>query len=280
MTGPPFIRSVSHPTDFSQAAEVAFAHALAIALARQTSLTILNADPQPAEEDWQRFPSVRSTLERWGLLEPGSPRQAVFERFAVRVKKVGLKSLRPASAILDYLGREPTDLVVLASELRDGLPSLLGGSVSDGVLRESAAMTLTVPAGCRGFVDPADGSLSLRRILVPVAADPDPHVGVAVALRAADVLGVHPVEITALFVGEREDAPRLELPDQEGCVWRTRYLQGEVVDGILAASEDADLIVMATNGRSSLGELFRGSHTERVVRRARCPVLAVPEHWA
>jgi nucleotide-binding universal stress UspA family protein len=34
---------------------------------------------------------------------------------------------------------------------------------------------------------------------------------------------------------------------------------------------------MATNGRDGfLGTIGRGSHTERVVRQAPCPVLSVP----
>src|SRR5512145_1885613 len=39
----PFVRAVLHPTDFSPASEAAFAHALAIALVRETKLWILHA---------------------------------------------------------------------------------------------------------------------------------------------------------------------------------------------------------------------------------------------
>jgi nucleotide-binding universal stress UspA family protein len=47
---------------------------------------------------------------------------------------------------------------------------------------------------------------------------------------------------------------------------------------ILAAGADfdADLIVMTTEGHNSLFDLLRGSTTERVVRGARCPLLAIP----
>jgi universal stress protein A len=38
----------------------------------------------------------------------------------------------------------------------------------------------------------------------------------------------------------------------------------------------ADLIMMATHGRSGLSHLFLGSVAERVVRSSRCPVLTVP----
>ena len=64
----PLVNSVLHPTDFSKASQQAFAHALAIALIRKTSLTILHAGGNRSKS-WDSFPSVRTTLERWGMLE-------------------------------------------------------------------------------------------------------------------------------------------------------------------------------------------------------------------
>ena len=43
-----------------------------------------------------------------------------------------------------------------------------------------------------------------------------------------------------------------------------------------AEQEGADLIVMSTHGRTGLAHMLIGSVTERVLRRAPCPVLAVP----
>ena len=45
---------------------------------------------------------------------------------------------------------------------------------------------------------------------------------------------------------------------------------------ILDAAREADLIVMATEGEHGIIDALRGSVTERVVRDAPCPVLAVP----
>jgi len=47
----------------------------------------------------------------------------------------------------------------------------------------------------------------------------------------------------------------------------------KIVD--VAAAEKADLIVMATHGRTGLGHLLIGSVAERVVRTAPCPVLTI-----
>ena len=43
-----------------------------------------------------------------------------------------------------------------------------------------------------------------------------------------------------------------------------------------AALESSDMIVMSTHGRTGLAHMLIGSVTERVLRRAPCPVLAVP----
>jgi universal stress protein A len=52
---------------------------------------------------------------------------------------------------------------------------------------------------------------------------------------------------------------------------------GQVPDAIVEAVESCayDLVVMATHGRQGLSHLLRGSVTEKVVRRAPCPVITV-----
>jgi len=43
----------------------------------------------------------------------------------------------------------------------------------------------------------------------------------------------------------------------------------------LARADNADLIVMATHGRGAISHILLGSTTEKVVRKAPCPVLTV-----
>jgi len=54
--------------------------------------------------------------------------------------------------------------------------------------------------------------------------------------------------------------------------------EGRAVNEILeqAAATNADLIVMGTHGASGFEHLVLGSVTEKVLRKARCPVLTVP----
>lgn len=53
---------------------------------------------------------------------------------------------------------------------------------------------------------------------------------------------------------------------------------GSVVPGILAAAKeyDADLIALGTHGRGGFEHLLLGSVTEKILRKAPCPVLVVP----
>ena len=86
------------------------------------------------------------------------------------------------------------------------------------------------------------------------------------------------VAFTALYVGVPADMPALSFAPKSGWTWRAMTGQGDVVQTILAVAGEraADLIVMATRGHQGFLDALRGSTTERVLRHARCPLLAVP----
>lgn len=275
----PFVTSVFHPSDFSEASRNAFAHALAIALFRQTDFIILHSGRDfLGEDEWTKFPPVRKTLEKWKLLEPGSPRSAIFDELAVRVKKVNLRSLSPLSAALDYLDRHPTDLIVLATEGRDGPPSWIRPSKAERLARRTETMTLFVPNSAPGFVGIEDGEVTLRRILVPVDERPDPRSAIAYATRAAQLAAGDPVEILLLHVGDGAGIPVFDLPDAPACSFQKLQRSGDVAEQILGTAREhaVDLIAMTTEGHDGILDALRGSVTEQVLRGSPCPLLAVP----
>ncbi len=277
----PFVKKVFHPSDFTPASDNAFAHALAIALQRQTELVILNvSDRADSSSDWSKATSVRTTLERWGLLEEGSSRGDVFNKLKMRVRKIGLQGNDPADALLSQMGKDPADLIVLATEGRDGLPRWLKSSVSERLARRAQTMTLFVPEGGRGTVSLEDGHTSLRRVLVPIDHAPGPQGAVEVAARVADFVGDERVDITLLHIDNDNNGehPRVFRPDCPRCDWSERTEQGDPVDEIIrvAGELEADLIVMSTAGHDGVLDALRGSVTEQVLRRAACPLLAVP----
>ena len=72
--------------------------------------------------------------------------------------------------------------------------------------------------------------------------------------------------------------PAVRCPDVPGWEWKKTTRTGEVIPGILdtAQKSAANLIVMTTDGRDGFLDALRGSHSERVLRQAPAPVLAVP----
>lgn len=284
-TKPPLVDSVLHPTDFSATSARAFAHALAIALLRQTEFTILHVSPdEKGGGDWSRFPPVRETLERWGLLEAGSPRSAVYEELRVNTRKIAVRGRSPVLATAAFLNQRPCDLIVLGTEGRQGVSRWFDRSDAEAIARWSRTMTLFVPAGAgRDFVSPDNGDLNVKSILVPIDVEPDFTAALEFARRVAEVVGDQDrkVAITLLHVGESRP-PVPALPEGPEWTWRAEDRQGDVVAEILAAADRhvADLIVMATAGHDSVLDLLRGSVTEQVLRQAPCPLLAVPARQA
>lgn len=272
----PFVESILHPTDFSSGSINAFHHALAISLSRRTQLTILHADS--ASESGNHRASVRATLEGWQRLKPGSPRSAVFDELELIVKKVKMHKRNPLTATLEYLERSPHDLIVLATAGREGVSRWIRPSIAERIAEQSRTMTLFVADGNAGFVDPAIGRIQLRRMLLPVASQPVPHRAIDNTVRLARLASDQPVEVTLLHVGDEADMPALSLPTDTACSWQRLSRSGEVVEQIAAAAAEkaCDLIVMATAGHQGLLDALRGSVTEQVVRRAPCPLLAVP----
>ena len=276
----PLVSSVLHPTDFSDASDRAFAHALAIALLRQTELTILNVGEESKDDvAWSSFPQVRKTLERWNLLEPGSARSAVYEDLDVEVRKIAVRGRNPIRATIEYLDHLPHELVVLATEGSKRREDWLYQSEAEAIARGSDAMTLFVPSRShRGLVSLENGDLNLRNILIPIDAAITFTAAIEFSRRAAEIIGDGDVVITLLHVGEQ--MPSIpELPEGPGWTWQTTLRHGEPVESILDAMDDlnANLIVMTTNGRDTLRQALAGSTTERIIRKADCPVLAVPD---
>ena len=154
------IQSVLHPTDFSEGSKVAFYHALGAALIASSELTLLNISPDRSAQ-WSDFPGVRETLEKWGLLPEGSPRSAVGQ-LGLDVKKVIGGGNGPVDGVLRHLQKHPADLIVLATQQKQGIVPWLGKSVSEPITRQAGEMTLFIPGDDAGFVA-SDGSIALSR---------------------------------------------------------------------------------------------------------------------
>ena len=284
------IHTVYHPTDFSRASQVAFHHALKLAVSTRCNLDVLHVDMHAEEaEDWSDFPRVRDTLSKWGVLPPGTSKQAMVETLGVDVTKTHLISHSVSKSIAAHLAnRTPSisdmsvgrdyQLVVMATRGQDGAPLWLVPSVSESLSRTTRVFTLFVVGGSKPFINGETGTSSLSRILLPV----DPDIGSSVALLGITemlaALKPSSAHVRAVFVGDEADAPSVNWAPPSGVRFEQVTRSGAVTDTILAEAEtfDADLIVMATQGRNGFLDALRGSTTDQVVRRAPCPDLAVP----
>ena len=175
------IERVLHPTDFSEGSKVAFYHALKAALLAKSKLTLLNVSPD-ASARWSDFPGVRETLERWGLIPPGSPKSAVID-LGIDVRKEITKKSDPVDAVVSYVEQHPAEMIVLATSQKKGVARWLTGSVAEPIARKATEMTLFLAAESRGFVSAEDGSVSLQNILVPIASSPSPQPALEAAVR-------------------------------------------------------------------------------------------------
>jgi nucleotide-binding universal stress UspA family protein len=209
-----------------------------------------------------------------------------------------VKEGHPAEVILDAAREHHADLIALTTHGRSGIARWALGSVAEKVIRGADAPVLLLrsfrPEGSGWSPMPAPEA-PFRKILLPVdetgAAEAAlPH---AVALAnefSAEVVALHvvpespdlalgrapvpheaprdPVAVASLLSGRLTDAKVRS---------RAAGTRGDPASKILevAASEGADLVVMATHGRTGLSRLGFGSVTERVLRGSTLPMLVV-----
>ena len=278
MPGPGFsiIQNVLHPTDFSESSLVAFHHALKAAMLSRSKLTLLHVSTE-GHPEWSQFPGVRETLERWGLLPKGSPRSAVAE-LGIDACKVVANEGEPVEAVIRYLQRSPADLIVLSTSQRNGRIPWLGKSVSAPVTRKAGEMALLIPGDVEGFVSAKDGSIKLNKILIPIARTPRPEPALNAAARFVQKFKSAEGTFIVLHVGTSNTMPALQYPEVPGWTWQKELRTGEVIDGIVKTAKEfeADLIVLATDGRNGFLDGLRGSHSERLVRYGVAPLLTIP----
>jgi nucleotide-binding universal stress UspA family protein len=106
--------------------------------------------------------------------------------------------------------------------------------------------------------------------------------GFAVRARTAVVEGVGHELMQRLRDSWAREAQRIldvvaDAGATSGVTVEPKMVTGNPFDEILGAAKEvsADLIIMGTHGHTGMGHLLLGSVTEKVVRKAPCPVLTV-----
>lgn len=199
-------------------------------------------------------------------------------KIGLDVEKILATRADPVGSLLHYLDANPADLIVLATHQYTGVGRWMHRVVAEPMARRAATMTLCIPQGVQGFIALDTGAVTLRRMLIPVDTEPRPQAAVHAAVGLARVLGCHEIACTLVHVGATHELPAVYEPHQPGWTWDRTVRRGDVVEEILAVSTAcaADLIVLTTQGHHGFLDALRGSTSERILRGARCPVLAIP----
>ena len=280
-------------TDFSEPAERAVAIGADIAQRSGAEVTLLHVfDPSPYVL----------------LLEPRSPDQAEqamgnaarkeLERLAgehlenvERVRSVALRHASAPAGICDYAREHDIDLVVVGTQGRTGLARVLMGSCAARLVRHAHCDVLVV----RG--DTSDWNV--RHIVAPTDLSDNASSAIAAAGQIHETFGG---ELSLLHVlDETVPLPSLETVGLANTATLARRLKEDLEEirtslfsgddtvsshvmvgetpapGICrsAKDDDAQLVVVATHGRSGLAAMLIGSVSEQVVQQAPCPVLTV-----
>ena len=266
------LQSIVHPTDFSPAGLDAFAHALRLAVAARGHFYILHIGRETGEADWVEFPRVRETLAAWGMIAPGAPQSAVSSELGLRVEKAIIEADDPVRGVEAFVGGHQCDLLVLMTHARS-TPQRWPGSRSRRrrPARQAHAPTLFLREAQRGFVDRETGTISLQTILLPIDGS-IPYQDACRWVAAFERLVASSARVHPLHVGTSTPT---NVSEFDGAI---DVRKGPVVETIVSVADEigADMVAMPTAGRQSLFDALRGSVTERVLREAPCPVLAVP----
>jgi nucleotide-binding universal stress UspA family protein len=135
------VKTILHPTDFSERSDVAFRFACALARDYGARLVVLHVVELPPVAFGEGVMIPSPAIEREPLRE--QLRQRLSESPEVR-GEARLAEGDPAPAILRAAKDVSADLIVLGTHGRTGLGRLLMGSVAEQVVRKADCPVLTV----------------------------------------------------------------------------------------------------------------------------------------
>ncbi len=136
------IRTILHPTDFSERSNYAFQTACALARTYGAQLFVLHVGQQPVIVPVEGVGPFEPERYQEQLTENLRNLQAQIPQLHVETRLV--IAARPAAEILRAAQEIRCDLIVMGTHGRTGLGRLLLGSVAEEVLRRASCPVLTV----------------------------------------------------------------------------------------------------------------------------------------
>lgn len=193
------------------------------------------------------------------------------------------------------------DLVITATRGRSGLKRLFLGSVTERLMRTLSCPTLTLRSPGDSDIKPIRQEFPFRKVLVGHDFSPDSEAAFNISLSIAqefecELHVMHVVEPTAYkdylkFPAAPGEPLQRDIYDSiksrlgelvprdalNWCTLRTEVMVGKPYAELVRYAEiqGIDLIAIGIRGHGMVEDLLVGSTTDRVIRRAPCPVLSV-----
>jgi nucleotide-binding universal stress UspA family protein len=285
---PPMLATIIVPLDGSDFAARALPHAAVLGRSSGAKLVLVRVlahrAPGSAVDELEAIQAALN-LDAEALRADGLRVETIVRR----VHHVHADGV--ARAIAEVADDQQAELIVMSTHGRGGLGRWVYGSVADSVLQQSTTPVLLVSPHVDSPL-PTDRRL---RVLVPLDGS---DLGEE-AIETADLLaGTFDTELTVLQVVEPLSYPLHYLPyDLDAELGAARqYLQTQVdrlqarnrrvtarattgnpswVVAQVSREVEADVVVMATHGRTGLDRLVLGSVATATLQRADVPVLLV-----
>ena len=200
----------------------------------------------------------------------------------------------PSETILEYAADHDVGLVAMGTHGRTGVDRYVAGSVTERVVSRSEAPVLTARATERSRV--GDG---YEEVLIPTDGSEPAGAAVEPGLAVAERTGARVHAVTVVDAGDAAASPGYSVPEEvtahleaegeaateriatqareRGLEATTAVRTGVAARDLLAYADEheVDLAAMGTAGRTGLTRYLMGSTTERLIRHAEMPVLAV-----
>jgi nucleotide-binding universal stress UspA family protein len=292
------IHNILFPTDLSETFSAALGHALMLADRFHARLVMLHAAAFREDPKHLRFPEVDPATDEFEarLEEQLSQIIGAEPAHRLRLERVIQQSNDPVAEICAYVEANPIDLVIMGTHGRTGLSHLLAGSIAEEVVRRAGCPVMAVRASKQSaevtpyfdILVPVDFSLHSQKAL---------RYGLTLAhlfeanLHLLHVVDqpIHPAHYGLgedLLMSSNPEVPRRSHEELQRLVsqfdaanvkCRAHVREGRAYSEIVrfVAELECDLVVMGTHGLSGLEHFLLGGTTEKVMRHASCPVLAV-----
>lgn len=296
------IKHILVPSDFSDTARQALAHAISLAHRYNAKITLLHVvtifDDDPYNPK-QTFPDLDDYYDhiqrRAGEKIKSTISKKIIEN--LQIEYMVLRGFSPYEEILSFAADNNVDLITMGTHGRNRLASFFLGSVAEKVVRHATCPVLTtkissekiksLPTYNRLLV-PTDFSDQSRRALQFAASLLDGQQGNIDILHVIEDV-IHPAyynsEKGSIFelvpdLKEKTKKSLQEITDEllpKDKMGRVVVQEGKIAQTITdyCDNEKIDMIVMGTHGMNFISQFLIGSVANRVLRNVACPVITI-----